>query len=58
MDSFPGHLDVCDTAINQQIIDLVAEAHLQRLLHPPRARISCDYWEGNMIGLQACGQVL
>lgn len=58
MENFPGCFYVRDIAINQQVIDLVAEARLQRQLHPPWARVSGDYWEGNMVGLQASGQIL
>ena len=58
MDCFPGDLDVCYAAVNQQVVDLVAEAHLQRLLLPPRARVSSDYWEGSMVGLLTCCQEL
>ena len=59
MDSFPGLLDACDAAINQQVTDLVAEARrLQRLLLPPRARVSGDDWEGSMVRLQTGGQEL
>ena len=58
MDSFPDLLDACVAAINQQVTDLVAEARLQRLLFPPRARVNGDDWEGSMVRLQTGGQEL